>query len=296
MADEGRRAPVGSVAVMFADITGSSALYVQRGDQTAFALNQACLDVLDAQVRWAGGRVVKRLGDGILAVFETPGPAVEAAAAVREAIGDPAAPTGREAVRVRAGISFGRAVLTADDVYGDIVNVAARLVGLADGDEIFLSAAVYEVLSPTWRQRTRLIAQLPLRNRPGAVLVYELTRASGDETVHVGTRIRVPTASLEITHGERLFVIGPERPRLTIGRQPDSDILIAEDAVSRTHAEIALRADKFVLIDRSTNGTYVYVDGGAVLRAVREEIVLSGSGRIVAGVERPDVICYRVTA
>ena len=186
---------------------------------------------------------------------------------------------------MRAGIAYGKAVVVPDDVYGDVVNVAARLVGLAGGDEIFLSGTVYESLPAARRAQMRLIDQLLLRNRPAPVLVYELMREERDATVSIDVRTRASMATLQITHGERLFVVGPERPRVTIGRHAGSDIRIDHEAVSRTHAEISVRGEKFVLVDRSTNGTYVHVDSGPILRIVREELVLAGGGRIVPGVE-----------
>jgi class 3 adenylate cyclase len=296
MAEEKHKTPLTQITVLFADITASTALYAQRGDATAFALASACLDLLEGEITSAGGRVIKRLGDGVLAVFELPVRAVEAAVRIRNALTDPSHALAREGVRVRVGIASGPAVLAEDDVYGDTVNVASRLMNLAGVDEIFLSGKVYEALPPALRAEMRVIDQLLLRNRPVPVVVYELARQEEDATVSAGVRMRASAATMEITHGEHLFVVGPERPKVTIGRHANSDIRIEHEMVSRTHAEVALRGDKFVLVDRSTNGTYVYVDRGPMLRVVREELVLAGGGRIVPGVETSEPILYRVSA
>jgi len=284
------------VTVLFADIVASTTLYAQRGDATAFGLASTCLDHIDRGIAAAGGRVLKRLGDGVLAVFPHPAEALRAAVAVRRALADPDATICREGVRVRFGICSGQAVLVADDVFGDVVNIAARLTSLAGSDEIFLSGKVYESLAPELRAGVRLIDQLSLRNRPGSVLVYEFVGEEPDATVSLGRRVRTATAAMEITHGDTLFVIGPERPRVTIGRHAERDIHIDHEAVSRHHADVVLRGDRFVLIDRSTNGTYVNLDGGPVLRVVREELTLAGSGRIVPGVEPSPPIVFRVAA
>jgi class 3 adenylate cyclase len=296
MADEKHKAPLTPLTVMFADITGSTTLYAQRGDATAFALASTCLDQLETEITASGGRVIKRLGDGVLAVFDLPLRAVEAAVRIRNALADPNANMAREGVRVRVGIASGPAVLADDDVYGDTVNVASRLMNLAGVDEIFLSGKAYEALPPALRAQMRVIDQLLLRNRPAPVLVYELARQEEDATVSVGVRMRASASTMEITHGEHLFVVGPERPKVTIGRHANSDIRVEHEMVSRTHAEVTLRGDKFVLVDRSTNGTYVYIDRGPMLRVVREELVLSGGGRIVPGVETDEPILYRVSA
>lgn len=295
MAGDEHTPSMAEVTVLFADITASTTLYAQRGDATAFKLASACLDVIGTEVRAARGRVVKLLGDGLLAVFDTAPEAIAAAERIRATIADPAGTLAGEGVQVRCGIASGPAVIAADDVYGDTVNVAARLLSLATADEIFLSGKVYEALSPDLRRRVRPFDQLPLRNRPGSVLVYELVCDEREGTVHA-PRMRASTATLEISHGDRLFVIGPERPKLSIGRHRGCDIHIEHDMVSRTHVEITLHRDKFVLADRSRNGTYVHIDEGPVLRVAREEMVLVGAGRIVPAVETPAPIRYRVTA
>jgi len=290
------RASLKPVTVLFADIVASTALYVQRGDATAFALTAQCLGEVERHLVAGGGRIRKRLGDGLLATFESSTAALRAAQIARSALIDPDGTLVREGVRARFGITAGPAVDEADDIFGDVVNVAARLLALAGPDEIFLSGKVYEVLDQELRAGVRLIDQITLRNRPGAVLVYEYVGAEREATVSVAGKPRASTVALEIEHGARLFVIGPERPRLTIGRQASHDICVDHDAVSRTHAELQLREDRFVLVDRSTNGTYVHVDGGAVLRIVREELILAGAGRIVAGIEADPPIRFRVTA
>lgn len=296
MAEGNRQAPVTPLTVMFADITASTTMYAERGDAAAFALASACLGLVDAEIRAAGGRVVKHLGDGVLAVFDDPLPAVDAALRIRSAIAAPERGLASEGVQVHVGIASGAAVLADDDIYGDTVNVAARLVSLADGDEIFLSGSVHDALTPALRAQTRLIDQILLRNRPTPVPVYELAREEEDATVSLPVRPRPTGATMQIGHGDRLFVLGPERTRLTIGRHASSDIHVDHEQVSRVHVEIILRTDKFLLVDRSTNGTYVYVDNGPMLRVVREEVVLSGAGRIVPGVETDAPIVYRVSA
>jgi adenylate cyclase len=295
MPEEPSTPPLVPVAVLVADISGSTTMYVERGDTTAFALATSCLALLEECVRVAGGRVVKRLGDGILAVFEGAEDAMAAALAMRRALDAPTCTLGREGIRVRIGLSSGSAVVAEGDVYGDVVNIAARLVGLAGPDEIFLSGSVYEQLPADLRTSVRLIDQTLLRNRPGAVLLYQYLTAADHATLALDVRMRSSPATLEVMYGERLFVIGPERPRLRLGREPANDVSVEHGMVSRYHAEIAVRGDKFVLVDRSTNGTYVHLDGGQIVRVLREELTLSGSGRIVLGLDSEPSIRYRIS-
>lgn len=282
------------VTVLFADISGSTTLYAQRGDMTAFGLASACLSVVERGITSGGGRVVKRLGDGLLAVFGQPEQALRAAVESRAALAVPDQTTQGESLRIRFGISCGAAVLAADDVFGDVVNVAARLVALAGPDEILLSGGVHEALTVGFRSQAHLIDALALRNRPRTVPVYKFIGAELDFTHPFNPSVPPAQATLNIKHGQTLFVIGPQRQRLTIGRHAAYDICIDHEAVSRLHAEILVRGDKFVLADRSTNGTFVHTKDGFVLRLLREELTLSQNGRIVAAVDKGPPILFRV--
>jgi class 3 adenylate cyclase len=285
MADDPAITPAAPVTILFADISGSTLMYAVRGDEEAFAITSKCLALLEDQVGSFGGRVIKRLGDAILAAFDGAEAAVRAAVGMHHALEDPDCELRQEAIHVRVGVASGTAVLTSGDVYGDVVNVAARLVSIAGADEIFMAGESYDTLPEEMREAVRLIDQLALRGRPDWVRVYEYlwkqegaTVSSGDRSTASGRR-----ATLQVTYGSDTFALDTDRPKLTIGRDSDNDITIADDIVSRHHAEVVLRGDKFLVIDRSTNGTYVLTDGGDTFRVNREELTLAGSGRIIPG-------------
>lgn len=283
-----------SVTVLFADISGSTFLYAIRGDEEAFRLSSACLEILQNEVTGQGGRIVKRLGDAVLAVFDRGEDALCASVAMQRRVNDPAFHFPEEGLRVRVGMSAGTAVVEDGDVYGDVVNVAARLVSLAGADEILFSSRVYESLPEPMRTSSRLIDQLVIRGRPTGVVVYEHLWRKDDVTVSVGVRSRPITTTLELAYEDRLFVVGPERPKLTVGRGPDNDLVIDREVVSRCHAEIELCGDKFVLRDLSTNGTYVCIPDGPTLRASRDQVTLVGIGEIRAGEETAPAISFRL--
>jgi adenylate cyclase len=292
MSASGQGEPTAPVAVVFADISGSTLLYAMRGDEEAFRLTSSCLNLVQEEVEAHGGRIVKRLGDALLAVFESGAGAVHAAAALQRRMEDPQCDLHEEGVHVRVGIGCGSAVLDDGDVYGDVVNVAARLVSLAGAGEILLSEGAYESLPVPMHESLRLIDRIAIRGRPDRVLVYEYIWQGEDVTASVGPRRSEPAWILEIRFGEHLFLVGPQRPRLMIGRTAENDISIDLDVVSRWHAEVSMRGDKFVLVDSSTNGTYVRVENGPLLRVCRDEITLTGKGEIMPGREDAPAVGY----
>jgi class 3 adenylate cyclase len=284
------------VTVLFADIGGSTLMYAVRGNEIAFQITSSCLALLEERVVAAGGRVIKRVGDAILAAFEAGEPALQAAVAMQRALEAPDCALREEGILVRVGIATGAAVHDAGDIYGDVVNVAARLVSLAGADEIFITGETHDSLSEEMRASTRPIDQIALRGRPDWVLVHQYLWKQEGLTVRADRTRGTHTfrAALEITYGSESFDLGKDRPKLTIGRDADNDVTIEDDVVSRHHAEVVLRGDKFLVVDRSTNGTYVVIDGGDTFRLSRDEMTLAGSGRIFPGRKTMAPLRYRV--
>ena len=88
---------------------------------------------------------------------------------------------------------------------------------------------------------------------------------------------------MELRHGARTIRLNANTSALTLGRDPQNDVVIADMSASRHHARIERRRDKFALIDQSSNGTYVTFDGERELLLHREELLLRGCGRISFG-------------
>lgn len=138
--------PDGSVAILFSDIEGSTELNERLGDKEWVRL----LARHDAAVRSAierhGGHVVKTQGDGFMAAFGTPEPAVRSALAIQRAFDGGRRP-GRAAVLVRIGIHHGDVVHRDNDIFGRNVAQAARVAALAEGGQVLVSEAVAEALA-----------------------------------------------------------------------------------------------------------------------------------------------------
>jgi class 3 adenylate cyclase len=139
---------VRDITLVFTDLKGSTALYGRIGDLNAFSLVQQHFErLLDVTVA-SKGAVIKTLGDAVMAAFVTPADAVWAAIAMRDEIARfNARRLGQELI-LKVGIHRGAAIaVTLNDrldYFGQTVNIAARVQGLADGDEICLTRDVYD--------------------------------------------------------------------------------------------------------------------------------------------------------
>ena len=128
------------LTVMFTDLEGFTRFTSDHGDDVAAALIAEHQKQVGPIVRSRGGRIVKRLGDGLMLTFPSPEAAVLAAIELVEAVQDP--------LRLRAGLHVGEAVVTRDDLFGHIVNVAARITEAAEGAMVLASVDVRAAAGP----------------------------------------------------------------------------------------------------------------------------------------------------
>jgi class 3 adenylate cyclase len=271
-----------NLAVVFADVAGSTRLYEQAGDAEALATIGRCLTLAENVARGYGGRLIKTIGDEAMLVFAAADQATEAAGEIQARMAG-APPHGTVRVAFRVGIHCGPAIERDGDVFGDSVNVAARMVGLAKGGQVILSGSAAEALSPWARRRLREVDVLTVKGKEKDVRIFELLWQEADEVTAMATRAPVRVSRLELKHGARELHLDERTLTLTFGRDPQNDLVIADKMASRLHGKIERRRDKFVLVDQSSNGTYVTFDGEREIQLRREEMMLRGRGRISFG-------------
>jgi len=271
------------VAVLFADVSGSTRLYEALGDAQALATIDGCLTLIRRACEDHGGRVVKTIGDEAMAVFPGVNQAAQAATAMQQTISEQP-PVGTSRLAIRVGFHFGPAIEADGDVFGDSVNVAARMVALAKGAQVILSAQTAESLAPWLRTRVREVDTLTVKGKLKDIGIFELNwQDTEEELTQIRTRVKLAPARIHLRHGEREFELGEMHAPLSLGREAQNDVVIADRMASRVHARIERRRDKFVLIDQSSNGTYVTIEGEAEIHLRREELTLRGRGHISFG-------------
>lgn len=271
------------MAVLFADVSGSTRLYESLGDQRALATIGRCLGLVKAACDGYAGRVIKTIGDEAMAVFPAADNAAQAAADMQARItAEPA--VGAQRLTIRVGFHFGPALEADGDVFGDSVNVAARLVGVAHGAQVITSAATASALSPWLRARTRELTALTVKGKLRDMSVFELIwQDSTDDLTTLSTRVITPVARLQVRHRDREIMLGEWQATVALGRDAQNDMVIADRLASRMHAHIERRRDRFVLVDHSSNGTFLTIEGEPEIQLRREEFILRGRGHISFG-------------
>jgi class 3 adenylate cyclase len=269
-------------AVLFADIAGSTRLYEAVGDAAALAMIGRCLDVMRDVCEDRDGRVVKTIGDEVMAVFPSAGNAGYAANDMQlrvAALGD----DGGHPLSIHAGFHAGQVLESAADVFGDTVNVAARLCGLAKGGQTLIAASTLESLPMALRSRTRCLDMQSVKGKEADVEIHELIwQETQEDLTTLAPRRAGRNARLTLRYRDR-EIDAAELAALTFGRDGNNDVVILDRKASRLHARIERRRDKYVLIDHSTNGTFLAADGESEVELRREELLLRGRGRIYFG-------------
>jgi len=162
--------------IMVADIVGYSRLMDADEDGTYTALRAARAEVIDPKIGEYGGRIVKHLGDGFLAEFPTVMAAIQFAMSFQEEEEHRAEGVPKEQqIKFRIGINLGDVIVDEDgDLFGDGVNVAARLEGLAIPGGICISGPVYETVRKKLDVGFDDLGDQSVKNIPTAVHAYDI--------------------------------------------------------------------------------------------------------------------------
>ena len=283
-----------ATTILFADVSGSTRLYETAGDTLAHAAIEKCIDIFREKTRHGGGRVVKTIGDEVMSVFGDASGATIAAAEIQSSIQE-LAPVAGTKIGVRIGFHYGPVVERDGDVFGDAVNLAARLAGLAAKGQIMTSRETVERMTPTQKAFSRRLYAIEVKGKAQAVDLYEvLWQQSGEETA-MATRAdttgamaatRPQQVKLRLKYLDNEVVLDDTRASITLGRDRFADVTIVDRMGSRLHGKIEYRLGKFVLGDHSANGTYVTFDNDPEIVLRREEVVLRGRGQIAFGQSR----------
>lgn len=279
--------PIEKLAVLFADICGSTALYDNFGDNLARRLIAQCIATMTGEVTTHQGTLIKTIGDEVMCTFTSAETALSAACAMQHAV-EGAQYEGGHQMHIRIGFNYGEVIREAGDVFGDTVNVAARVAAITRASQIMTTQAVVNALSPDLREKTRQIMRAGFKGKQEYLDIFIVIWEMDDM---LSTRIGTPAFRKSPDNIDEMFLryrdqsltINKERRGVVLGRGDNCDLVVQNGFASRQHIRIELRFGKFVATDQSTNGTYVRFSDGNVVRLDREEVILRGSGSISLG-------------
>lgn len=274
--------------ILFADVSGSARLFEMRGDVEARRLIANVLNALTVVCNSHGGRVIKTIGDEVMCVFRSALQGVLAACDMQRRMARDIDFV-RENLAVHIGLHHGDVLIEDTDVYGDAVNVAARMRELSRREQIVTTASsLRELTGPPISVRS-----LGRQRVSGKLLPIETVEVIWQEDTSGMTTVQraVRTAAAEPSEPTKLVLrfkdqvieLVPESDPVGLGRESTNKLTVVADWVSRNHATIEYKRGHFVLSDRSTNGTWVKIGADDELRLSRDEVHLRKSGTISLG-------------
>lgn len=279
--------------VVFIDLTGSTGVFETLG-------NAKATEAVTTLTHWIGqicaahqGRVVKTLGDGVLATFVSAQQAVLAMVHIQRSHQTRILtwPT-KLRMRIKVGMARGDVEEVDTDLFGDAVNVASRLSDLSGPDQIWATDAVLRQLHEPPGTQFRSLGAITMRGKAEASRVYQVEwQEDGVNSMTVPGALPSSLGALKEA-GHRIELrwldvvgqFGTEQMPVRLGRLAELEFVVNDPRVSRLHARIEARQNSLVLVDASSFGTWVRFAGSDTDQALRRgECVLTGKGEIALG-------------
>jgi class 3 adenylate cyclase len=277
------------VAILFADVVGSTQLYEQLGDAKARQMVGRCLDIMREATEANQGTVIKTMGDEVMSTFPSADEAMNAARRMQERIAaDADLAHGNGHVAIRIGCHYGPVVQEHRDIFGSAVHTANRMTSQAKAKQIITTLSTVERLSPEWQAVARQIDIATVRGKADEVVLFEVLwqpeeATSMLPTVGHGRKTGARPKRLSLRYQGREVTVGDGRKSATLGRAEENDVVVKGNLISRVHARIEASRDKFTLVDESTNGTFVQTTAGEEIFVRRDSTQLTGEGVIGLG-------------
>jgi hypothetical protein len=274
-----------TLTILFADVSGSTKLFETRGNVAARDIIASVLQALIEVAHRHGGRLIKTIGDEIMCTFPGPLQGLLASTDMQRRMKSDVAFV-QENIGIRIGLHNGEALVEENDVFGDAVNVAARMAALAKRDQIVATASTAMNITNAAGVRVRSVGTARVA---GKLLPIEIVDVMWQEDIsHVTTVQRIVQFTknqrvvLKLRFLDREFQIDELSDPFTMGREEGHSLTIESDWVSRDHAMIEWKKGHFILSDRSTNGSWVKI-GSEELLVHRDAFHLRRSGTISLG-------------
>ena len=278
--------PIETLTVMFADVAGSTKLYEQLGDVIANSLISEVIQLMQNATKLHNGIVVKTIGDEVMCRFSSANDCAKAAVLIQEKL--QLGMVQGQFVAVRIGFHSGPAIIQDDgDIFGDTVNTAARMAGIAKGRQIIVTNETAQSLQDALLEKVRDFDRVHVKGKADAILISELVweNAGVTQMVSFDNLVSQLKQSLVLSCGDTKLSTDTESHDIQLGRSDNCDFIVDAELASRFHAKIGVKRGHFVLTDQSTNGTYIRSEEGSVSFLRRDEVNLEGKGAISLGAQ-----------
>ncbi len=279
-------------SVLFAELSGNARRHEKLENSEALRAVDRCLRRMRRVVEACDGSLVKSDADQLIALFNLPDDAFHAAVEMQQRVAD-LPPVSGVKLGIGVGLTHGSVREEKAGAVGSAVDRAAQLAAIAKPGQILTDGDSRAALSPALQSCARDLGPAS-GGKAGAPRIFELI-AADIPAPFVGLLVESPAqARIHATQGPclRLRYCGKEHtlddasPVIKFGRGANNDVIVNDRRASRHHARVERRGEQIVVIDTSTNGTYVTLQGRPELSLRQGDCVIHGKG----------VICFAASA
>ena len=281
------------VAILFADVVGSTQLYDKFGDTKASETVAECLEIMKDSTHQFNGTVIKTIGDEVMSTFESVDDAMSASIMMQGRITADNKKEGHIPVSIRIGCHYGPVVQEQNDIFGAAVHTANRMTSQAKARQIVITGDTVKHMSEKFKEQTRQIDVATVRGKLDEIALYELLWNPDEATSMLPTieweRKERKASKIQLTFRNQTIEVSDKRKSVNLGRADDNDLVIKGNLISRIHAKVEMRRGKIMIVDQSTNGTFLVNLHGDETFVRRDTAELNGEGTIGLGrAEKPD--------
>lgn len=252
-----------NVTILFTDIKGSTSYFERYGDAAGLLMVSTCNNAIGDIVREHGGRVIKEIGDAVMASFDDCVLSVKAAIKMQKAIYDDSQQKPeQDRVSIRIGLNYGPGIVRQDDVFGDVVNVASRVESVGAPEQIVISDALYEQVASSGEFKLFPLGRFALKGKGENRELYEVqwTERLQPKRAAAHTIVMSSSKALAVPRFKLLRVlkdgsIGDQYKlkddKLEVGRLR-GDVQFPEDEkMAPSHARFSVEKDQLFIEDIS---------------------------------------------
>jgi adenylate cyclase len=269
-------------AILAADVVGYSRLIREDEAGTLAQLKVLRKEVFDSRTAEHNGRIVKTTGDGVLVEFASAVDATECAVKIQQALArrNEDVPEGQR-IELRIGINLGDIVVDGQDIFGDGVNVAARLEGLCDTGEVFVSAVVHDQVEGKFEATFEDLGEHTVKNIDKPIRVYRVSPEVGPSAFTAAN----PDQSLPL----------PDKPSIAVlpfeNMSGDPEQVYFSDGITEDLITSLSKLSQLMVIAR--NSSFTYKGRAVMVQQVGEEL---GVSYVLEGSVRKSANRVRITA
>ncbi len=252
-----------NITILFTDIKGSTAYFEKYGDAAGLLMVSTCNDAISDIVREHGGKVIKTIGDAVMASFEDCTLAVRGAVKMQERIyADAQLQAPDDRVSIRIGLNYGSGIVKSDDVFGDVVNVASRVESVGSPEQIVISDTLYEQVVKSGEFKLNALGRFSLKGKGENRDLYEVQwteriqpkRAAAHTVVMTTSKSSaIPKHSLlrvlkDGTIGDKYSL---KQDKLEVGRLRGDVQFPDDEKMAPLHARFSMEKDQLFVEDVS---------------------------------------------